>query len=387
MISWVIKKICGWRGVFRLACLALVVLLPQCLQQDPSVLVVTGQIEGVGVEAGSRLGGRVSEVLAAEGDHVADGERLVLLESAEMNALVDGAEARLAQTEAALAKLEAGARPEQIRQAEAVALGAEEEYQMAMKGFRSQEVEAGRSEVEAARAARDEASVAFKRAEGLLEEELTAEEDYDKAKHALEGAEANYQAAREKLDILLEGTRSEVINMAKAAYDQAAAALDELRNGTRKEDIDVARAICKAASADLELAKINAGEMVVVSPCDGMIESLDIYPGDIVKAGPLVRIVDPDDLELVVYVSSAILGHLNIGQTLKLTTDSHGDESFEGRIVHIANQGEYTPRNLQTEEQRVQQVFGIKVKLDSAGGKLRAGMTATVHLDLNNGSS
>jgi HlyD family secretion protein len=118
-----------------------------------------------------------------------------------------------------------------------------------------------------------------------------------------------------------------------------------------------------------------------------VVESIDIHEGDLVKPGAIVRIADPEDLELMVYVSAAALGHLRLGQEVPFTTDSHGDETFGGKIAFIASQGEYTPRNLQTQEERVQQMFGVKVELSSAGGKLKAGMSATVHFDFKNGAA
>jgi HlyD family secretion protein len=93
----------------------------------------------------------------------------------------------------------------------------------------------------------------------------------------------------------------------------------------------------------------------------------------------VATVADPNDLKLYVYVSALMLGQLRPQQKVELTADAHGDQKFEAAIVQIATQGEFTPRNLQTKEERVQQVFGVKLKLDSAGGRLRAGMTVTAH--------
>ena len=100
-----------------------------------------------------------------------------------------------------------------------------------------------------------------------------------------------------------------------------------------------------------------------------------------------MRVSNPDHLELKVFVSAYILGHVHLGQNISLTTDSHGDEEFEGEIVFIATEGEYTPRNLQTQEERVQQMFEVKLRLDSYDGKLKAGMTATAHFEAPEGES
>jgi multidrug resistance efflux pump len=108
-----------------------------------------------------------------------------------------------------------------------------------------------------------------------------------------------------------------------------------------------------------------------------------VHPGDLINPGALIRMINPEDLKLTIYVSEAMLGKVRLGQKVQLTTDSHGPDRFEGEIIYIANEGEYTPRNLQTQEERVQQVFGVKLRINSAGGKLRAGMTATVLLPID----
>ncbi|MBI4559955.1 MAG: HlyD family efflux transporter periplasmic adaptor subunit [Candidatus Hydrogenedentes bacterium] len=353
-----------------------------CWGNDPNVLRVSGQIEGVGVDVGSRVGGRVREVLVAEGDRVAAGDTLVRIEDDEALAQVAAAQAQYDQAAAVLAKLEAGARPEELEQAEAAARRAEQQYRLVEIGLRTQEIEAAKAAVDAARAQRDEARAEFKRLDPLFQQKVVSRQLYDKAKHALEAAAAQLEAAQKKADIAVQGSREEEIAIARAAYEQAQAALDLVRNGARAEDVAAARAAANAALAGLRRAETTAREMVVQAPRDGVVESLDVHPGDLVKPGSFVRIADPEDLELVIYVSAAALGQLRVGQKVRLTADSLGDEAFEAVIVQIASQGEYTPRNLQTEEERVQQMFGIKLTLNSTGGKLKAGMTATAHLDL-----
>ncbi len=365
--------------ITRTAAMASVLFVAGCAVRDNGSIEVTGQIEAVSVGAGSRVGGRVAERLVDEGDVVHGGDVMIRLDTEEAQAAVAAAEARLAQAESMLAKLEAGARPEEIRQAEAAAAAAEEQYLMAKKGFRSQEVEGAAAAAGAARAQRDEARAFYTRIKGLRDAEATSQQQYDQALHAYEAAEAQYRAARQKESLAAEGFRLEEVESAKARFDQAAAALDLLRNGARKEDIDAARAARDAAAADLARSKVLLDEMTVKAPRDGVVQSVDVYPGDIVKAGSIVQVVDPEDLKLMVYVSAAMLGFLQTGQKIAITTDSHGSEPFEATITFIASEGEFTPRNLQTREERAQQVFGVKLEMNSSGGKLRAGMAATAH--------
>ncbi len=367
---------------WRLLGCALALLALGCEPHDPSRLSVTGLIEGGTVEVGSLTGGRVAEVTVREGERVAEGDLLLRLEADEAEAAVEAAEAQLTQAEAALRKARTGARPEQLAQAEAAAEAAEAQYELAVEGARREEIEGARAALEAAEAQRDDAQSDHRRAERLLEQEVIPERDYEQAKHRYEGAEAQVRQAREKLSGLQSGSRAQEVRGAKAQYDQAQAALDELRAGAREEDIESAEAAVSAARADLRKAERGLRETRIHAPGDAVVESLDLRKGDLVSPGPVARLVDAEDLTLTVYVSALALGHLHVGQTVTLTTDSHGDAAFEGTLAYLASRGEFTPRNLQTQEERAQQVFGVKIRTHSHDGKLKAGMTATAHFDL-----
>ena len=368
----------------RTTLLLLLVAAAACRSQQDE-LTVSGLIEGISVEAGSRIGGRVAEVFVAEGAKVEEGEVLVKLESSELEAAVAVARAQVDQAQAQLEKIQTGARKEEIEQAEAALAQTQAHYDMAVDGARSQEIEGARAGLDAARAQLDEAMSEYERAERLFNDKVISRQLYDKARYARNAAEAQHRAAGEQLNLAEEGARTEEIEMARAARDQAAALLEQVTTGARSEDIAMVEAARAAAQGQLELAEANLREMTVVSPMDGVVESLDVHPGDLVQPGPIVRITDPDHLEVVVYVSAGVLGSLQLGQEIILTTDSFGDETFTANIIQIATQGEFTPRNLQTREERVQQMFGVKLALESHGGRLRAGMTVIAHFDVNGG--
>ena len=339
---------------------------------------ITGQIEGHPIAVGSRIGGRIVELAVHEGDAVSKGDVIFRIDPAEAEAELAATRAVLAQTEAQLDKLEAGPRIEEILAAEAVVASAKAQYDEAVAGARSQEIGAARAVAESARADVNDAQSEFKRQSELYEANVGPFAAMDQARHRLESARGALESAEEQLELLLAGTRNERISMAKAQYDAALAKLEELQRGTRTEDLAAAQAARDQAAAQVKRAEVNLAEMTVLSPVDGVVETLDLRPGDIVPAGAAARIIDPNDLDLTVYVSAALLGHLRIGARVPFTTDSFGDEEFEGAISFISTVGEFTPRNLQTEEDRVQQVFEVKIHTDSAGGRLRPGMAGTV---------
>lgn len=368
------------RIVRPISLLSLALLLFSACDADGNGARVSGQIEGRAIHAGSRVGGRIIETPVREGDRVEAGAVLIRLDASEAEAAVAAAQANLARLDAALQKLINGATAEQLQQAEAAKAAADARYHLALSGARSEEVKAAAAAVDAARAQRDNAARERARLQKLLADAAVSQQQYDQAASLADTAEANWRAAHERYAAILSGAREEELAIAKADADRAAALLEELRKGAREEDLAAARAARDAAAADLARAESALAEMTVTAPTAGVVESMDLRPGDIVRPGPLLRLVDPEDLEVTLYVSALYLGQLHLGDAVRLSSDAHGSEPFTAHITYIAQQGEFTPRNLQTQEERVQQVFAVKLRLDSHGGKLRAGMTVTAHL-------
>jgi HlyD family secretion protein len=170
-------------------------------------------------------------------------------------------------------------------------------------------------------------------------------------------------------------------------YDTAAAKAEtahqsylELARGSRPEDIAAARASVERERQQLRYLDRQRQETVVAAPAAGTIESIDLRPGDLVAANrPVARILEPGQLWVRVYVPEPRLGLVRVGQDASVTIDSFPHRSFHGHVAEIADRAEYTPRNVQTLEQRNEQVFGVKVEVDPAP-ELKPGMAATVRL-------
>jgi HlyD family secretion protein len=126
-----------------------------------------------------------------------------------------------------------------------------------------------------------------------------------------------------------------------------------------------------------------SGREMIHTPLAGVVLYRHVEPGEIVSAGaPILTVIDPDDLELTVYVPEDRYGRVALGQVLPVTVDSFPGETFAGTVVHIADQAEFTPRNVQTTDNRKTTVFAVRLKLQPAGGKLKPGMPADVHFEL-----
>ncbi len=172
------------------------------------------------------------------------------------------------------------------------------------------------------------------------------------------------------------------------SYDAAATAarisketLEEKQRGNRPEDIASARAALVREEGQLAYLQKQREDLVVRAPADGIIQTLDLRPGDLVGAGqPVTTILEPDQIWVRVYVPEPKLGLVHLGQAAHIRVDTFPGREFPGKVVEIRQKGEYTPRNVQTLDQRMDQVFGVKVSIDP-NPNLRPGMAATVRLE------
>jgi len=221
----------------------------------------------------------------------------------------------------------------------------------------------------------------------------------------LEGQRAAVARAEAELELALEGPREEALRRARIEWEAAktdlrriqalfadgvadeqrrdAAAVreataretaEELERGSRNQEIAAARAALDGQRAELAYLERQRVELEVRAPAAGRIESIDLRPGDLVAPNqPVASILEPDQLWVRVYVPEPSLGRVAIGQAAELRVDTFPERSFPGRVVEIRHQAEYLPRNVQTLDQRSDQVFAVKVAVEP-GSPLRPGM-------------
>lgn len=342
-------------------------------------LVLSGTVEADEIHIGSKVGGRISEVLVREGQTVRRGDVILKFESFDLDAKRADAAAAVAQAEANLERLVNGSRPEEIAQARAQAEAARISLEMARNGPRRQEIEAARAELNAAQADFDIARTSLARIEQLTASGVTSRQDYDNAKSVFDRAAARRESARQRLALLEAGTRSEEIEMAERQHKQAQANREMIERGSRREDVNAARAAVERARAALQQVETQLSEIEVHSPADAFIEVLQVRPGDLILPNsPVATLVEVDRLWVRVYVPSPERGHAQLGKEVAVYVDTFGREAFSGRIEHISNRGEFTPRNVQTRDERAHQVFAVRVRVDNSSGRLGAGMAADV---------
>ena len=344
-------------------------------------IVLSGTIEADEIHVGSKVGGRIAAVPVKEGQEVKAGDALIRFEVYDLEARKADAVAAIAQADSAYQKALNGSRPEEIAQAKAQAEAAWMSLEMARNGPRNQEIEAARADLKAADADYEVAKSTLARVERLVREGVQSRQEYDNAKAAFDRASGQRESARQKLNLLLAGTRTEEIQRAEREYRQASANLQLVQHGTRKEDIAAAKAQLERMRAALQQIETQLTELEVKAPADAFIEVLRVRPGDLINpSSPVATLVELNRLWVRVYVPEPELGNVQLGKEVSVAVDTFKGESFKGAIEEISSRGEFTPRNVQTRDERQHQVFAVRVRLDNSSHRLRAGMAADVSI-------
>jgi len=394
-----------------------------------SGLTVAGTVEATQVDVGPKATARIRALRVEEGQRVRLGDLLIVLDDDELTAdvarleaavrvaqaqlrdLVAGArpeeiregQAAVARAEAQLRDLEAGARPEEIRAARQAVAQAEARLRDLEAGARPQEIEQAKSALASAEATRTMAEREYHRIQSLFDQGLVAAQDRDRTWQVWEVARAQERAARQQLELLLAGPRPEQVEAARAEVRQARERLRLLEAGPRANQVEAAQAEVRAARERLALleagprpgqvetaraqvaqaeaalaqARARLADTRIASPLDGVVLRKNLEPGATATPGtPVLTLIDPRTLWLRGYVSEVDLGRVRIGQPARITVDAFPGLSFAGRVTEIASEAEFTPRNVQTQKERVNLVFRVKIGVTSPDERLKPGMPA-----------
>jgi HlyD family secretion protein len=331
----------------------------------------SGTVEARDIRVGSKVGGRIDKVLVREGDRVEPGQTLIAFDDRELLASLE-------QSRAAAEKARRGYRPEEIAEARAAAAGAKADYLLRLNGYRKEDVAAAKSEVERATADEVRARLDFQRYDALAQKDLVSKQQRDTAEANWKMALAQQQNFQHKLDELERGYRPEEIASAEAHYHETLATLEKFERGNRPEDVELAKAAYAYDEARFR-------ERQVTAPSAAVVEVLDVRPGDIIAPNtPVATLLERDQIYVRIYIPETELGRVGVGQKAEVRVDSFPKTVFDGVVEQINQQAEFLPRNVQTREERVHQVFGVKIRINDPAGHVLAGMAADVKLKAGN---
>ncbi|MBN2370463.1 MAG: efflux RND transporter periplasmic adaptor subunit [Vicinamibacteria bacterium] len=295
--------------------------------RNEAPIVASGHVEATEVRVSTKVGGIVVAMPVAEGDRVEVAQELARLDTTDTRLALDAARGERGQAAAQLDLLTAGARAEDVADAEA---------------------QVQRFEAEKHGAERD-----LERMAGLLASGSGTVKARDDASTRRDVAAAALASARERLS--------------------------KLKAGARTEEIAAARA--RLAATDARMAQLDqqSEDATITSPAKGIVTEKLVEPGELVERGTtLVVITNLDDAWLTSYISEQDLGRIRLGQKAAVVTDN--GERREGTLSFIAPKAEFTPKNVQTRDERVKLVYKIKVRLENKDGLFKPGMPAEAHI-------
>jgi HlyD family secretion protein len=302
-------------------------------QSNTNQLALSGNIEAHESLVGFKVQGRIIDLPVEEGQQVEQGYVLARLDSADYRQRVRIDEANVHVRESDLA--------------------------LTLAGTREQELKAIQQNMLDAQADLEQKKLDEGRAQKLYAKDEISAQERDLAVTSLKRAEAVYQAAQQR-------------------YNEAV-------EGSRKEEITVARANLKAANANLGLSRVDLDYTVLRAPSTGVITVRQAELGEIAAPGtPVVTLADLDHIWLRAYISETDLGRVHWGQEAVITTDTYPGKQYRGRISFISSSAEFTPKSVQTYNERVTLVYRIKIDIDNPSHELKPGMPADARIDLGN---
>jgi len=293
-------------------------------------LDASGTVEATDAQLGFEAAGRIDTILVHEGDRVKAGQELARLDRAELNARRQQATAQLAAAQATLSELVRGSRTEDVQQG------------------------------------RDQATAANQRL-------ADAQRDLDRTKRLFDGG----AVAREALD-----KAQLAFDVAQSQHDQASQALQLLEIGPRPERIEAQRAAVAAAQATVQQINALLGNAVIRAPFDGVVTVKDREIGETVSPGaPVLTVTNLDDRWVRIYIPETRIGAVHLGEGATITADTYKGRVYHGAVSFIASEAEFTPKNVQTKDERVKLVYAVKVRITSDSTyDLKPGIPADVSL-------
>lgn len=304
--------------------------------EEDNTLRVSGNIETTEVDVGFKISGRIIRIFVQEGDWVEKGKTIAQLDDEDLRQRVELARATLKSSQARLEKLLAGSRPEEIREAEANLQQAQFDY--------------------------ENKKTQYERMKTLYDGRVIPKE-------TLDNAETRFKVAR----AILEG--------AMETYKK-------VKEGPRKEDIEDGRAQVEQAKASLKLAETQLSYTLLQAPISGIVLVKSAEVGEVVNPGTsILTLGDLTNVWLRAYIPETDLSRVKWGQEVIVTTDLYPKKEYKGKISFISSQSEFTPKQIQTEKERVTLVYRIKVDIPNPSMELKPGMPADGRILLNSSAT
>ena len=300
-----------------------------CGSNHKGAIEASGTLEATDVKVSAKVPGQVEIIRIQEGSHVQVGDTLVILDRSTLEL--------------------------QFRQAQAGFEVADAQYRLLLNGARSEDIRLAEEALRQAEASFKNANDDYTRMKELLASNTITRKQFD-------DAESRY-------------------TIAKAQLSSAEQGVAKTRNFARPEDLAAARARASQAEATSDLLKKQLTDAVVVAPVSGTITHTPVEQGELIGTGSVVATISRlDKMNLMIYVSETELGKAKLGGMADVYIDTYPDRAFPAKIVYISPIAEFTPKNVQTKEDRTKLVFGVKLEIENKEGVLKSGMPADAYV-------
>jgi len=357
-------------------------------------IVVSGNIELTEVNIAFKTPGRLIERTVDEGDAVKKGQVIARLDRDQLVAQRERETAGLSSAVSQLAQAETSLQWQKenlaadLEQRKADLGSYQARLQELKNGARPQEIQEAKAAVESAQSEYDRAKRDWDRAQALYKNDDISTAQYDQYRNRWESSDAALKQARERQALVLAGPRIEQIEAASAQVERARASLKMAESNVleikrREQETAFRRSEIARAKANLALIDSQLADTVAVSPVDGVVLVKAADVGEVLAAGTtIVNVGDIDHPWLRAYINETDLGRIKLGTRAKITTDSYPGKAYEGKVSFIASEAEFTPKQIQTKEERVKLVYRIKIDLQNPNRELKSNMPADAEIAL-----
>jgi HlyD family secretion protein len=327
------KRIVGKSFVYKFIPLAIIANMYfgsfGCSSKHEGTIESSGILEAVEVNVASKVSGQLLQLNIREGDVVEKGDTLALIDNETQQLLLQQMQAGVDLADAQYRLLLNGARLEDLNSAEENVRQAESSFQ-------------------------------------------TAKSDFERIKELFS---TNSVSKKQ-----FEDSESRVI-ITQAQYNSAKQNLQKLHRFARPEDLSAAKARVDQAKAQMGLTKKQIVDSYIIAPVSGTITYKPVEEGELIGTGTIIaRISRLEKVELMIYVNEAELGKVKLGSHADVVIDTYPDKNYSATVIYVSPVAEFTPRNVQTKDERTKLVFGIKLEVENPNGELKSGMPADAYL-------
>ncbi|WMJ76919.1 MULTISPECIES: HlyD family secretion protein [unclassified Sedimentibacter] len=356
----------------------------------------SGVVKNGSISLSSEITGTVIENKVKEGDNIKKGAVIAVIDNTALKNQYDQALTNFQITEKNIEALENSIsslslqNTDVIQQAHNAYLVSEAEYQKVMDGASADEIKQAEEVVNQAKTNFDFMKTNLERSTELFEQQIISQSKYDEALKSYNVSEAQYNAAVSQLNLIKSGPTKNTINAAENKMLQAKAGYElAISNGNTQlsqlqGQLEIAKVQLEQSKNIVEQTKRELDKLTIKSPIDGIVNSLLIKNGEFVSMGKLIaEIYNPENVEIKAYVSEANIGHIIVGQDANIFIDSHNEKAYHGKVTRINNTAEFTPKNIQTKEERVNTVFEVTVEALDSKGAIKPGMPVDVNIKID----